>query len=222
MIADLRADSTRWRQEQRQTGVGSCKYPIVYESSGMTEPDSCIAAYVGSDTFNQSNAAGISRNSPSLDQYGQPVRGPMTGRPDDGRRPPPDQMQVDLPPGRPPQGQGYNQPGYYPQDGRGQFPQDPARGYPNQPNQRPAGPPGDPGYGQQNYNPYPSPAATVSSINQNPRERDSFGNQPGFAFHAFDTSKWVTNHSSSYPQPSTPYDQYGNRKSSAILIEAFS
>ena len=209
MIADLRADSIRWRQEQRQTGVGSCKYPIHYELSGTTEPDPSIAAYVGSDTFNQSNAAGVSRNSPSLDQYGRPA--PMQGRPDDGRRPPPDQMQVDGPGGRAPPGQGYNQPGYYPQDGRGAFPQDPARGYAAQSNQRPAGPPGDPRYGQQDYNPYPSPAATVSSINQDPRGRDSFGNQPGFAYDVPDMTKWFTNCSASYAQPSTPYDQYGNR-----------
>lgn len=268
MIADLRADSQRWRQEQRQTGVGGSKNPIVCDMSGITVPDPFLDNYVGSKTYDESNAARIQRrdgNSPSVDGYGAPVPPvQMDGRRVDARRQPVDPMQIDAPTGRAPQSQAYGQQGYYQQDSRGQYQQDPryagqgrgqgypqdqpmadvygqpdtygrypvnpsyaqqdrsAPGYPQpaqgpppgyarqgefyvpitsgygqpgmiatsgpdtgyyggqqqpqpgrgpgQANQRDPRAPRDPTYGQADYNPYPSPAQTVTSMNTTPRE----------------------------------------------------
>lgn len=134
MIADLRADSQRWRQEQRQNGVSGRKSPIAYDISGITEPDPYLEVYVGSRTYDESNAGRVQRdgNSPSIDAYGAPAPPRQRdGRQVDTRRPTGDAMQIDAPPGRAPQNPAYGQPGYYPPDARGQYPPDPNR-YPAQ------------------------------------------------------------------------------------------
>lgn len=123
MIADLRADSARWRQEQRQTGTRGSNSPC-YDASGKTAPDSSIEPYVGSSTYHASSAGRISHSrregdSPSVD-------GPY-GLPTSSRdRIPVDRMQIDPP--QPSRG--------YPSDSRGAayppesrtFPSD-SRGY---------------------------------------------------------------------------------------------
>ncbi|KAM3416324.1 hypothetical protein BST61_g7929 [Cercospora zeina] len=79
MIADLRADSARWRQEQRQTGT--------------REP------YVGSSTYHASSAGRVSQkrsggDSPNMDgPYGLPP----SSRDRERERIPVDRMQVDPP-----------------------------------------------------------------------------------------------------------------------------
>ncbi|KXT15382.1 hypothetical protein AC579_2196 [Pseudocercospora musae] len=106
MIADLRADSARWRQEQRQTGTRGSNSPC-YDTLGKTAPDSSIEPYVGSSTYHASSAGRISHNrregdSPSVD-------GPY-GLPTSSRdRIPVDRMQIDPP--QPSRG--------YPSDSRG-------------------------------------------------------------------------------------------------------
>ncbi|CAK4030245.1 Hypothetical predicted protein [Lecanosticta acicola] len=103
MIADLRADSARWRQEQRQTGT--------------REP------YVGSSTYHASSAGRTSHNRRDADSPS--VDGPY-GLPSGRERIPVDRMQVDPPPqsrgGYPPDSRSA-----YPPDGRA-FPSD-SRGY---------------------------------------------------------------------------------------------
>lgn len=94
MIADLRADSARWRQEQRQTGTRGSISPCI-DVSGYTEPDMPIEPYVGSSTYHASSAGRVSNSrregeSPS-------VEGPY-GLPTSSRdRIPVDRMQVDPP-----------------------------------------------------------------------------------------------------------------------------
>jgi hypothetical protein len=96
MIADLRADSSRWRQEQRATGTRGSHSPVVYEMSGITVPDLKAEPYVGSRTYENSSAARSQRNnadSPSLDgPYGPPSTSRSSGR---GQV---DAMQIDTPP----------------------------------------------------------------------------------------------------------------------------
>lgn len=79
MIADLRADSARWRQEQRQTGTRGSHSPIPRKSSGITVPDPPLEPYVGSSTYHASSASRTTQSSrreadsPSVDgPYGLP------------------------------------------------------------------------------------------------------------------------------------------------------
>ncbi|EME45805.1 hypothetical protein DOTSEDRAFT_44050 [Dothistroma septosporum NZE10] len=104
MIADLRADSQRWRQEQRQTGT--------------REP------YVGSSTYHASSAGRTSNNRRDADSPS--VDGPY-GIPASRERIPVDRMQIDPP--QPSRGGAYppeNRATYQP-DGRA-FPPE-SRGY---------------------------------------------------------------------------------------------
>ena len=99
MIADLRADSQRWRQEQRSTGTRGSHSPVMLEKSGCTVPDACVGPYENSSTYHQSSAGRVQRrdaDSPSLEG---PYSG-MTSRdriPADRRPPPMDAMQIDSP-----------------------------------------------------------------------------------------------------------------------------
>lgn len=79
MIADLRADSARWRQEQRQTGTRGSHSPKLRSMSGITVPDPSIEPYVGSSTYHASSASRTTTggrregDSPSVDgPYGLP------------------------------------------------------------------------------------------------------------------------------------------------------
>ena len=118
MIADLRADSARWRQEQRMTGTRGSNSPIAYDVSGCTVPDHIVEPYVGSRTYEASSAARQAQrrdgDSPSLDGgYGVPP----SSRQGRGQ---PDAMQIDPPVAQP--GRGYGQPsqptrGYQPDNG---------------------------------------------------------------------------------------------------------
>lgn len=61
MIADLRADSARWRQEQRMPGTRGSQSPRVLNQSGITVPDK-VPDYVGSHTYHNSQAARAPRS----------------------------------------------------------------------------------------------------------------------------------------------------------------
>ena len=141
MIADLRADSARWRQEQRVTGTRGSNSPTIFDMSGSTVPDSDIEPYVGSRTYESSGAARASQNrrdadSPSL------VDGPYGAPPSSrGGRGQPDPMQIDQPAAQP--GRGYGQPT---QPARGGYPPDNGP-YPPQGRDR-YGEPGRPNYPQ--------------------------------------------------------------------------
>ena len=93
MISDLRADSVRWRQEQRQTGTRGSNSPIIVNISGFTVPDSILEPYVGSRTYQASSATSAAQrrdgDSPQLDQYGVPQQR--------GGRNQVDSMQIDPP-----------------------------------------------------------------------------------------------------------------------------
>ncbi|KAF2171847.1 hypothetical protein M409DRAFT_63403 [Zasmidium cellare ATCC 36951] len=120
MIADLRADSARWRQEQRQTGT--------------REP------YVGSSTYHASSASRTSHNrrdgdSPSVDgPYGLPAsreaRIPVERMQDRMQIDPPPQVsrggfQPDSRAPYPPDGRAFPSDGRgYAPDGRSSFPSD--------------------------------------------------------------------------------------------------
>lgn len=118
MIADLRADSTRWRQEQRQTGTRGSHSPKVHNNSGIPEPDPPLESYVGSSTYQASSA---SRTAPSSRRDGgdsPSVDGPYGLPPSSRERIPVDnRMQID--PSQPSRG-GYQPDSRvpYPPDGR--------------------------------------------------------------------------------------------------------
>ncbi|KAM0712110.1 hypothetical protein Q7P37_011204 [Cladosporium fusiforme] len=63
MIADLRADSARWRQEQRMPGTakGGSQSPRVLNQAGNPVPDK-VPDYVGSHTYHNSQAARAPRS----------------------------------------------------------------------------------------------------------------------------------------------------------------
>ena len=132
MIADLRADSARWRQEQRMTGTRGSNSPVIFDKSGFTVPDEIVEPYVGSRTYEASAASSAARatqrrdgDSPSLEgPYGAPP--PRAGRSNQV-----DPMQIDTPVARSdarygqPQQPGRNyQPdnGGYPPQGRDRYP----------------------------------------------------------------------------------------------------
>lgn len=101
MIADLRADSARWRQEQRIGPVtrGS-QSPRVTHQAGITVPDK-MPEYVGSNTYHNSQAARVPRSrdgdSPAVEApYGSSVPGARDRMPVD--RMPVDRMPVDRMP----------------------------------------------------------------------------------------------------------------------------
>ena len=128
MIADLRADSTRWRQEQRQTGSrGSSNSPLSCDMSGITVPDDLLDPYIGSRTYEESTASRATQSNSRRDGNSPSLEGPY-GPP--GQRMPQERsrvvepMQIDQPGAA---NQRYGQPGGQP-PGRG-FPQDP-RGFP--------------------------------------------------------------------------------------------
>jgi hypothetical protein len=104
MIADLRADSARWRQEQRVGPVArGSQSPRVTHLAGNTEPD-MMPDYVGSKTYHNSVAARVPRSrdgdSPAVEApYGSSVpsnrdRMPVDRMPIDSRMPV-DRMPVD-------------------------------------------------------------------------------------------------------------------------------
>ena len=129
MIVDLRADSARWRQEQRATGTrGKSKSASPPSLSGNTEPDMTLEPYVGSTTYQQSSAGRPVRrdgDSPRAADYGASRDRIPVGRL------PVDSMDID-PPTRSsmytgaPSGRGG-----YPPDSRHAYPAD--RGYPPEP-----------------------------------------------------------------------------------------
>jgi len=93
MIADLRADSARWRQEQRIGPVArGSQSPRVTHLAGNTEPD-MMPDYVGSKTYHNSQAARVPRSrdgdSPAVEApYGSSV-------PSNRDRMPVDRMAID-------------------------------------------------------------------------------------------------------------------------------
>jgi len=104
MIADLRADSARWRQEQRVGPVArGSQSPRVTHLAGNTAPD-MMPDYVGSKTYHNSQAARVPRSrdgdSPAVEApYGSSVpsnrdRMPVDRMPIDSRMPV-DRMPVD-------------------------------------------------------------------------------------------------------------------------------
>jgi hypothetical protein len=100
MIADLRADSQRWRQEQRIGPVtrGS-QSPRVTHQAGNTAPDK-MPEYVGSNTYHNSQAARVPRSrdgdSPAVEApYGSSVPGARDRMPVDSRMPIDSRMPVD-------------------------------------------------------------------------------------------------------------------------------
>lgn len=105
MIADLRADSSRWRQEQRMTGTRGSNSPVVMDiMSGITVPDICIEPYVGSSTYQAANSGRPLRrqgDSPSVEgPYGPPPsrdRMPAGRMPVSERIPVSDSMDIDPP-----------------------------------------------------------------------------------------------------------------------------
>ena len=122
MIADLRADSARWRQEQRQTGTRGSHSPL-YTVSGKTEPDEIIEPYVGSSTYHASSAGRTTHNRRDADSPS--VDGPY-GLPSGRERIPVDRMQID-PPQQSRGGFAPDSRSAYPPDGRA-FPSE-SRGY---------------------------------------------------------------------------------------------
>ena len=135
MIADLRADSQRWRQEQRSTGTRGSHSPVMLDKSGCTVPDRCIGPYEASSTYHQSSAGRVQRrdaDSPSLESPYQGMPPSRERLPSDRRPPPADAMQIDPPSAPQPDRRGYAQPGRggYPQDSRGFAPQQDSRNYP--------------------------------------------------------------------------------------------
>lgn len=135
MIADLRADSARWRQEQRATGTRGSHSPVVFNKSGCTVPDACLGSYEGSSTYNQSSAVRVQRreaDSPSLEpSYQSRERMPPM---DNRRGQPVDPMQIDSAPQPDRRGHSshHGQParGGFPPDPRGFAPPQENRGYP--------------------------------------------------------------------------------------------
>lgn len=137
MIADLRADSVRWRQEQRATGTRGSNSPVMLKLAGITVPDPFIEPYVGSSTYQASSASRPQRrdgNSPSVDAgpYGAPPsreRMPGGRMPVLERIPVSDRMDVDPPPvSQADRRYGHSDRGYQP-DGRA-YPSD-GRSYPS-------------------------------------------------------------------------------------------
>lgn len=70
MLADLKADSAKWRQEQRVTGTRGSHNPLAVTISGFTVPDLIVEPYVGSSTHHASVLGKPDRrhsDSPSVD-----------------------------------------------------------------------------------------------------------------------------------------------------------
>lgn len=181
MIADLRADSARWRQEQRQTGTRGSHSPVAIDVSGYTGPDPFLEPYVGSSTYHASSASRTSHNrrdadSPSVDgPYGLPasretripverMQDRMSDRmpdrlPDRMSDRMPDRMQIDPPP--------QVSRGSFQPDGRAPYPSD-GRGFPSDSR----------GYAPDSRSSYPSDAAMSSGgFNGRPPVSAPFGGQ---------------------------------------------
>lgn len=104
MIADLRADSARWRQEQKiGAPTRGSQSPRVTHQAGNTAPDK-MPEYVGSNTYHNSVAARVPRSrdgdSPAVEApYGSSVPGAARDRmPVDNRMPMDNRMPVDRMP----------------------------------------------------------------------------------------------------------------------------
>ena len=105
MISDLRADSARWRQEQKQTGAGGSHSPLDSSKPGITVPD-LLLGYSESMTYQRGNAAAHTSSqasgrrrdadSPSMvdTPYGAPPTRTSRGQLDRGQV---DAMQIDPP-----------------------------------------------------------------------------------------------------------------------------
>jgi hypothetical protein len=166
MIADLRADSARWRQEQRQTGTRGSHSPIIHIVSGITVPDAHhLESYVGSSTYNASSASRTVQNrrdggdSPSLEgPYGLPPssrdRIPVDTRMDT-------RMQID-----PPQPQSR----VYPSDSRAPFQPD-GRAFPSE----------NRGYAPESRSSYQPDAPMASGFGGRPPATAAYGQEPRYA-----------------------------------------
>nr|POF07149.1 hypothetical protein CFP56_31773 [Quercus suber] len=124
MIADLRADSTRWRQEQRASGTRGIYNPNGSGHSGFAVPDVDVESYEGSVTYHASSAATSINNrtgdSPRAPEYG--VSGVRDQRMPSSRIP--DGMDIDQPMQNP---RAYPQDRAYPPQRNGFAPGNPAR-----------------------------------------------------------------------------------------------
>ena len=125
MLADLRADSVRWRQEQRSTGTRGSRSPVVLDKTGFTVPDLYLGEYGDSKTHHQSNGRGVPRrdaDSPALEgQYGgAPSRERLPAAREERRAQPVDPMQIDPPIPQPDRRYAQQQ-----QPGRGGYPPEP-------------------------------------------------------------------------------------------------
>jgi hypothetical protein len=165
MIADLRADSARWRQEQRQTGTRGSHSPVTHIAAGITVPDPYhLEPYVGSSTYNASSASRTQsrrdgRDSPSLEgPYGLPSssrdRIPVDSRMDT-------RMQID-----PPQLQSRG----YPSDNRATFQPD-GRAFPSE----------NRGYAPDGRSSYQPEAPVSSGFGGRPPVTTAYGQEPRYA-----------------------------------------
>ena len=198
MIADLRADSARWRQEQRATGTRGSSSPSVKSLTGITVPDSITESYVGSHTYRESAASGgagtsattTSRrdrdrrdnDSPTVDipPYGAPppTRGGRDREP--ARRVDDDRMDLDLPTAAAARRGGYppDRGDYNGSSRRPDYPVDP-RGYPA--DSRAAYQPQQPaGYGRDARPPVSSPYAQDPRYATAGYQQSNDGAPPGY------------------------------------------
>lgn len=158
MIADLRADSQRWRQEQRQTGTRGSHSPRT-DKSGLTVPDQLLEPYVGSSTYHASSAGRTSNNRRDADSPS--VDGPY-GIPASRERILVDRMQVDPP--QPPRG------GAYPPENRATY----------QPDGR-AFPPESRGYAEPGRSSYQPDSSMSSAFGGRPPVSAPYGQEPRYA-----------------------------------------
>lgn len=178
MIADLRADSARWRQEQRTTGTRGSNSPTVHEVSGFTVPDLLLDPYEGSQTYHNSAASGGSgaRREPRRGGGDSPiVDGPYTAPPPSrserereripaSRVPAADRMDIDPPVMSPPDRR-YPQERGYPPDPRAAYQPD-SRAYPADSRAYQRGQPPPTTYGP--------PPVTTAAYSQDPRYAPSY------------------------------------------------
>ncbi|GAB7359616.1 hypothetical protein MBLNU230_g6799t2 [Neophaeotheca triangularis] len=117
MIADLKQDSARWRQEQRSTGTRGSNSPRVSLNSGYTEPDTFIEPYVGSAAHNASVKGRPSR--PPVESPGAGGNSPYRMADSRSDRSHEDRMDVDTPAVAPPGDRRYGSADpRYPQENR--------------------------------------------------------------------------------------------------------
>lgn len=129
MISDLKADSQRWRQEQRSTGTRGS--PQARDRSGSTEPDMTIESYVGSQAYHHNNST---RPAPRRDADSPKLDGSYVAPPSRDRMPP--SVINGVQPGLP---RHASERGYQPERERERERYEPTRGYPperNYPSER--------------------------------------------------------------------------------------